>query len=64
MWVVRPLRGEWHVLHATELSEETQVSSKIISPSFTLASVIGLSAGVNDLICSAEKSGTGCILAS
>src|SRR5579871_2076807 len=34
-------------------------SSKIMSPSFALASVIGLSAGVNDLITSAEKRGTG-----
>src|SRR5215469_5798703 len=59
VWVVKPLRGEWQVLQATELSTETRFSSKIMSPSFALASVIGLSAGVNDLITSAEKRGTG-----
>jgi hypothetical protein len=59
VWVVKPLRGEWHVLHATELSAETRFSSKIMSPSFAFASVIGLSGGVNDLIVSAEKRGAG-----
>src|SRR5277367_2544293 len=59
VWVVNPLRGEWQVLQATELSTETRFSSKIMSPSFALASVIGLSGGVNDLIASAEKRGTG-----
>src|SRR5271165_3235730 len=59
VWVVKPLRGEWQVLQATELSAERRFSSKIMSPSFALASVIGLSGGVNDLTVSAEKSGTG-----
>src|SRR5580704_6286672 len=59
VWVVKPLRGEWQVLQATELSAETRFSSKIISPSFALASVIGLSEGVNDWTTSAEKRGTG-----
>src|SRR4051812_10094217 len=59
VWVVKPLRGEWQVLQATELSAETRFSSKIMSPSFALASVIGLFGGVNDLIASAEKRGTG-----
>src|SRR5580658_7009626 len=59
VWVVKPLRGEWQVLQATELSDETRFSSKIMSPSFALASVIGLSGGVNDWIASAEKRGTG-----
>jgi hypothetical protein len=59
VWVVKPLRGEWQVLQATELSAETRFSSKIMSPSFALASVIGLSGGVNDLIVSAAKRGTG-----
>ena len=49
MWVVKPLRGEWQVLQAPELSAETRFSSKIKSPSFALASVIGLSAGVKRL---------------
>src|SRR5271165_5588464 len=59
VWVVKPLRGEWQVLQATELSAETRFSSKIMSPSFTLASVIGLSGGVNDLITPGEKRGAG-----
>src|ERR1700678_952576 len=59
VWVVKPLRGEWQVLQATELSAETRFSSKIMSPSFALASVIGLSGGVKDLITSGEKRGTG-----
>src|ERR1700731_3845687 len=59
VWVVNPLRGEWQVLQATELSAETRFSSKIMSPSFALASVIGLSGGVKDLIAPAEKRGTG-----
>src|ERR1700760_4251182 len=59
VWVVKPLRGEWQVLQATELSAEIRFSSKIMSPSFALASVIGLSVGVNDRIASAEKRGTG-----
>src|SRR5579862_5493385 len=59
VWVVKPLRGEWQVLQATELSAETRFSSKIMSPSFALASVIGLSDGVNGFIASAEKRGTG-----
>src|SRR5579862_5166829 len=59
VWVVKPLRGEWQVLQATELSAETRFSSKIISPSFALASVIGLSVGVNERMTSAEKRGTG-----
>src|SRR5579872_4206550 len=59
VWVVKPLRGEWQVLQATELSAEMRFSSKIISPNFALASVIGLSGGVNDRITSAEKRGTG-----
>src|SRR5579862_4241980 len=59
VWVVKPLRGAWQVLHAIELSDETRFSSKIRSPSFALASVMGLSAGVNDLMLSAEKRGTG-----
>src|ERR1700733_2626157 len=59
VWVVKPLRGEWQVLQATELSTETRFSSKIMSPSFTLASVIGLPGGVNDFITSAEKRATG-----
>src|SRR3954452_1220633 len=57
--VVKPLRGEWQVLQATELSAEMRFSSKIMSPSFALAAVIGLSGGVNEFIVSAEKSGTG-----
>src|SRR6516165_729390 len=57
--VVKPLRGEWHVLHAIELSDDSRFSSKIMSPSFALASVIGLSAGVNDLIVAGEKMSTG-----
>src|SRR5271168_5221822 len=59
VWVVKPLRGEWQVLQAMELSEETRLSSKIMSPSFALASVIGLSGGVKDRITSAEKRATG-----
>src|ERR1700757_4425980 len=59
VWVVKPLRGEWQVLQAMELSAETRFSSKIMSPSFALASVIGLSTGVNDRMASAENSGTG-----
>src|SRR5579862_7924808 len=59
VWVVKPFRGEWQVLQATELSAETRFSSKIMSPSFALASLTGLSAGVNDLICSTENRGTG-----
>src|SRR5579863_8441951 len=57
--VVKPLRGEWQVLQASESSAERRFSSKIMSPSFALASVIGLSGGVNDRITSAEKRGTG-----
>src|SRR3984885_14922171 len=59
VWVVKPLRGEWQVLQATELSAETRFSSKIMSPSLALASVIGLSGGVNDWRTSGEKRGTG-----
>src|SRR5580704_737255 len=59
VWVVKPLRGEWQVLQATELSAETRFSSKIMSPSFALASVIRLPGGVNDWITSGEKRGTG-----
>src|ERR1700690_4137172 len=58
VWVVKPLRGEWQGLQATEPSDEMRFSSKIMSPSFALASVIGLSGGVNDRITSAEKRGT------
>lgn len=47
------------MLQAMELSTETRFSSKIMSPSFALASVEGLSGGVNDFVKSAEKSGTG-----
>jgi hypothetical protein len=36
VWVVKPMRGEWQVLQATELSMETRFSSKIMSPSFAL----------------------------
>src|SRR5580704_8074293 len=59
VWVVKPLRGEWQVLQATELSDETRFSSKIMSPSFALASLIGLSGGVYAWIASVENRGTG-----
>src|ERR1700690_633781 len=59
VWVVKPLRGEWQVLQAPGLAAEMRFSSKIMSPSFALASVIGLSGVVNDRITSAEKRGTG-----
>ena len=42
-----------------ELSAETRFSSKIMSPNLALASVTGLSAGVNDRTVAAENNGTG-----
>src|SRR5271168_1193105 len=62
VWVVKPLRGEWQVLQATELSAETRFSSNIMSPSLALASVIGLFDGLKDYHLGGEKRDGGRLL--